>query len=57
MFDQSENSVKLPQKKIQHCSYNQLEMHSKSETVKSHYFPNKIAPVVSFSDAVLLGKQ
>jgi len=27
--------------------------HSKSETVKIHYFPYKIAPLISFSGAIL----
>jgi len=30
---------------------------SKSETVKSYYFRYKIAPLISFSGAILLGKQ
>jgi len=31
-------------------------LHSKSETVKIHYFPYKIAPLVSFSGAILFGE-
>jgi len=30
-------------------------IHSKSETVKSRYFPYKIAPLISFSGAILQG--
>jgi len=32
-------------------------VNSKSETVKSQYFPYKIAPLISFSGAILKGKQ
>jgi len=36
--------------------YDVDRMHFKSETVKSHYFPYKVAPLISFSGAILLGK-